>query len=54
MFVYLIANSPPPHPPHPCAHTHTKQNISHLDIIWLEFVKYYIIYSFKQIVLWPV
>ena len=36
-------------PPHPC--THTKQNKSHLNVIWHEFVKYYIIYSLKQIVL---
>ena len=45
-------NRPPPHPSPPL-HTHTKQNISHLDIIWHEFVKY-IIYSLKQIVFWPV
>ena len=53
LFLYLplknVMVTVPLPPPHPC--THTKQNISHLDVIWHEFVKYYIIYSLKQIVL---
>ena len=45
-------NRPPPSPPHPCTHTQNKRY--HIWIIWHEFVKYYMIYSLEQIVLWPV